>query len=139
MAAPEGTPRTPARAGRPPLEPGSVGLSIRGSVAPADIPGLCERVHALLEEGRSGVVVCDVGALVHPDAVAVDCLARLELTARRLGGRIALRRVSGDLAHLVAWMGLDEVLGCQGSVRQARREPEQRGGVQEEADPGDAP
>jgi hypothetical protein len=40
---------------------------------------------------RPGVerVVCDVGALVVPDGVAVDALARLQLAARRRGCRVA--------------------------------------------------
>ena len=51
-------------------------------------------------------MICDVGALVDPDAVAVDALAQLQLTTRRLGCRMRLRDPSVELLELIVFMGL---------------------------------
>ena len=60
---------------------------------------------------RSGVklAVCDVAGLA-PDAVSVDALARLQLTAVRLRCRVCLRNASPELLELIAFMGLGECL-----------------------------
>jgi anti-anti-sigma regulatory factor len=112
-----------------------------GSIARADIPGLCERVRVLLEGSEALVVVCDVGALTDPDAVAVDALARLQLTVRRLGGSIRFRHACGELQELLALMGLDEVVQlCGGLPFEPGGQAEQREqarSVEEEADPAD--
>jgi ABC-type transporter Mla MlaB component len=84
-------------------------FAVRGPIARADLPGLCERVCALLEATRSGVVLCDVSG-VDPDAVTIDALARLQLAARRHGCQVRLRRASNELLDLVAFMGLRDVL-----------------------------
>jgi anti-anti-sigma regulatory factor len=115
---------------------------IGGRITPAGVPELCERARELCEGGDTDVVVCDVAALVDPDAASVDALARLQLTLRRLGCRIVLWRVADALRNLVALMGLAEVLPPLGSLSglQARRqaeEGEQALGVEEEADAGD--
>lgn len=89
--------------------PQAVAFAIRGPIARADLPGLCDRVCALLSAGGAGVVVCDVSGVV-PDAVAVDALARLQLAARRQGCQIRLRGASPELRALVAFMGLRDVL-----------------------------
>jgi ABC-type transporter Mla MlaB component len=125
---------------RPLPVPTTIVLAIDGRIARADIPGLCERVHALLEGCDAELVVCDVGGLVDPDAVTVDALARLQLTARRLGRRIRLRDPCGELQDLLALMGLGDVLPGAASELQPGRQAEEReqaGGVQEEADPVD--
>jgi ABC-type transporter Mla MlaB component len=89
--------------------PKTIGFAVRGPIAPADLPGLCERVCALLQENTSEVVLCDVHG-VEPDAVTVDALARLQLGARRSGCRVRLCRASPELRELVAFMGLEDVL-----------------------------
>ena len=89
--------------------PQTVAFAIRGPIARDDLPGLCERVCALLERTGAGVALCDVRG-VAPDAVAVDALARLQLGARRHGCRVRLRGASSELRGLVAFMGLSEVL-----------------------------
>ena len=89
--------------------PAQLAFSIRGPIARADLPGLCDRVCALLGESRAGVALCDVRG-VEPDAVTVDALARLQLAARRHACRVRLRHASDELRDLVAFMGLDEVL-----------------------------
>ncbi len=84
-------------------------LVIDGPVAAADVPALCERLRALLAHCDAKVVVCDVGTLA-ADAVTIEALARLQLTARRLGRRIRLQRTSCDLDRLLEFAGLDDVL-----------------------------
>jgi ABC-type transporter Mla MlaB component len=87
----------------------TVVFAIRGPIARADLPGLCERVCALLEGNHAGVALCDVHG-VEPDAVTVDALCRLQVGAKRHGCRVRLRHASGELLELVAFMGLTEVL-----------------------------
>jgi hypothetical protein len=93
--------------------PNTVAFAIRGPIARADLPGLCDRVCSLLTAARADVALCDV-CDVEPDAVTVDALARLQLAARRNGCRIQLRGASPDLCRLVAFMGLSDVLCTSG-------------------------
>ncbi|MBA2476920.1 MAG: hypothetical protein H0V40_13310, partial [Actinobacteria bacterium] len=65
--------------------PSTIVLALGGSLARADLPALCASFRVLLEASEADVVLCDVGALVDVDAAAIDALARLQLTARRLG------------------------------------------------------
>jgi hypothetical protein len=111
-------------------------LALSGPLAPADIPKLCERAASLLTTTDADLV-CDVGG-ADPDGVTVDALARLHLTARRLGRRLHVRHASRELANLLAFTGLCEVVPalCVDPIRQAE-EREEVLGVQEETDPGD--
>jgi ABC-type transporter Mla MlaB component len=84
---------------------------IRGPIARADLPGLCDRVCGRLAENRADVLRVEVDA-VEPDAVTVDALARLQLAARRYGCGIRLCGASDELLELVAFMGLEDVLPC---------------------------
>jgi anti-anti-sigma regulatory factor len=86
-------------------------VEIAGRIDRADIPALCERVRVALEASTADLVVCDVGALTDPDCVAVDALARLQLTVGRLGCRLRLRHVSPELHALLCFVGLSEVVG----------------------------
>ncbi len=86
----------------------TLAFTVRGPISREDLPGLCERVCALLAKSGADVVLCDVRS-VEPDAVTVDALARLQLAARRAGCRVRLRRASGELRELVAFMGLTDV------------------------------
>jgi anti-anti-sigma regulatory factor len=47
------------------------------------------------------------------DIATVDALARLQLTARRLGWRLRLRSVSVELRELIELAGLTGVLGIE--------------------------
>ena len=87
----------------------TVAFTIEGPIARADLPGLCDRVCALLEGHRAGVALCDVHG-VDVDAVTVDALARLQLAARKHGCQVRLRHASSELLDLVAFMGLSDVL-----------------------------
>lgn len=115
-------------------------LIFGGPIARDEILDVCERARALLERCVADPVVCDVGAL-DPDAVTVDVLARLQLTARRLGRRVELVGACAELGDLIAFAGLAEVLrvGAASGLepRGQAEEREQAFGVEEEADPGD--
>jgi ABC-type transporter Mla MlaB component len=84
-------------------------FAIWGPIARDDLPGLCDRVCAVLHERGPSVTRCDVGG-VEPDAVTVDALARLQLAARRLGCEVRLENASEDLRELIDFMGLHDVL-----------------------------
>ncbi|MFE0648961.1 STAS domain-containing protein [Streptomyces sp. NPDC059534] len=58
-----------------------------------------------------GDVVCEIGALRHPDLAAVDALARLRLAAGRRGHRIRFHGAGPELRALLRLTGLDETLG----------------------------
>jgi pimeloyl-ACP methyl ester carboxylesterase/ABC-type transporter Mla MlaB component len=97
----------------------TVAFTIRGPVTRAELPGLCDRVCALLTDSSADVVLCDVDC-VEPDAVTVDVLARLQLAARRNGCRIRVRGASPDLCELIDFMGLADVV-CTGPAMTDRR------------------
>ncbi|MET7378208.1 STAS domain-containing protein [Streptomyces sp. NPDC005526] len=106
-------------------------LVLAGPVTRTEVAGLCEEVRALLAAGGSGLVVCDVGGLGPPGLGVVDLLARLELAARRAGGRIRLRDPDPALPALLDLLGLRFELEGQ---------PEQREpalGVEEAVEPRD--
>jgi hypothetical protein len=89
--------------------PITVAFAVRGPIVPADLPGLCARVCALLGQSGAVLALCDVRG-VEPDVVTADALARLQLGARRLGCRVRLRNASDELLELLAFMGLSDVL-----------------------------
>jgi len=129
---------------RPLAEPSSPVLVIGGSITPAEVPGLCERVRILLEGSDAELVVCDVGAIVDPDLCTISALARLQLTARRLGRRIRLRRASTELQQLRDFAGLADVLPLDAGLRLGRpggqaEEREQPGRVEERVEADDSP
>jgi ABC-type transporter Mla MlaB component len=123
-----------------PDEAGTIDLVI-GGLDRADGTALCDRVRALLEGSQADLVICDVSALTHPDAGTVDVLARMQLTARRLGCEIRLRHASLELRELLALVGLRDIVPCPaGSGLEASGQAEDREeprGVEEERDPAD--
>ncbi len=145
---PPGRPRSPA-----PGDPlGTVVLTLPGTVAPGEVAALCERLRALLERreetgdvpgrGEPFAVVCDAGAVTRPDLATVEALARLRLTARRLGCRLRLRNAHPELRCLLRLLGLDGVVGDQGIAvgaqpRGQAEEGEEVRGVEEGVEPGD--
>ncbi|HEX2221730.1 MAG TPA: STAS domain-containing protein [Candidatus Limnocylindria bacterium] len=110
-------------------------------MAPADLVRLCDGLRALLERSRARTVECDVGAVTNPDLATIDALARLQLTARRSGGRIRLRDASVELRELLELLGLRDALPCARASRlEARGQAEEREelrGVEEEGDAAD--
>lgn len=89
--------------------PQTIAFSIHGPIARSDLPGLCDRVGALLTASRARVALCDVRG-VEADVVTVEALARLAVAARRAGCQVRLRGASPSLRRLVGFMGLDAVL-----------------------------
>jgi ABC-type transporter Mla MlaB component len=87
----------------------TISFSVRGPIVRSDLPGLCERVCALLDRSRGCLAFCDVQT-VPADAVTVDALARLQLAARGYGCRVRLRNASSELRDLLAFLGLEDVL-----------------------------
>ncbi|HEY2703174.1 MAG TPA: STAS domain-containing protein [Candidatus Dormibacteraeota bacterium] len=111
-------------------------MVICGRIRPGDVRGLCRRLLRTLPALGAGDVVCDVGGVVEADAVTVDALARLQLTARRRGRRVRLRNASGPLRELLDLVGLGEVVplcrdsgvqpGWQAEAREDGRGVEER-------------
>ena len=115
-------------------EPTTAVLVIARPIARGDVARLCERLQALVRDSGAEVVVCDVRALP-ADARSVDALARLQLTARRLGRQIRLSRASPELADLLTFLGLASVVGCGGWAREScSRPPPAMGARHKEAD-----
>ena len=126
----------------PTTGPHEVAFAIRGPIRRADLPGLCDRVCAVLAESTAIVADCDVAG-VDPDAVTVDALARLQVAAMRRGCAVHVQNASEPLLELVELMGLTHVLsertGCLlGELERKPEAWEQRGGVEEEGELDDA-
>ena len=101
----------------------------------ADIPVLCANLVALLDVTGARLVVCDVGRIVAPDAVTVEALARLQLTARRFGRYLTICRANQELLDLMTFIGLAGVLPVEPGWQTEQRE--QPVGVEEVGDPPD--
>jgi ABC-type transporter Mla MlaB component len=111
-------------------------LVIRDPIALADVAGLCERLRAMLLHADADEVVCDVGALTRIDASTVDALARLQLTARRLGRRMRLGNAPPRLRELIAFFGLSDAVPLAEVVGQPEHR-EHAGRIEERVEPGD--
>lgn len=136
-----------------------------GPLARGDVAGVCARVRAVLERAPGAPLVCDVGAVVRPDLVTVDVLARLRLAAKRYGRAYRIRDAPPALRDMLALLGLERAVptddpgepagpgpadrarasprgGLLGNRLQPVREPEQREqllGVEEGVHADDAP
>ncbi|MFI0514248.1 ABC-type transporter Mla MlaB component [Streptomyces canus] len=106
-------------------------LVLAGPVTRDEVRGLSDEVRALLRTTRAGVVVCDVAGLGPPGLGTVDLLARLQLAARRAGGRIRLREPDPGLHALLDLVGLRFEVEGQAEQREPAR------GVEEEVEPGE--
>ena len=109
-----------------PADSNTIVFALAGPIAPRDIRWMCERVRFLLDSGDIHRVICDVEVVREPDAATIEVLARMQLTARRHGGRIELRRASAELRELLTLSGLADVLPCDASGLEARRQVEER-------------
>ncbi|MEU0340511.1 STAS domain-containing protein [Streptomyces bobili] len=107
-------------------------LTLAGPLARSQVAGLCDDLRGLLKGAAGGLVVCEVAGLGPPGLTAVDLLARLQLTARRGGGRIRLRAPDPALLALLHLVGLR--FEVEGNPEQ--REPPL--GVEEEVESGEA-
>jgi ABC-type transporter Mla MlaB component len=112
---------------KPPHGANTIVVVMEGPIERADVAELCERVRLLLASSNAKLVICDVRALTKPDAATVDALARLQLTARRLGSQVRLRHACGALQDLLALVGLSEVVPLSPASRlEPRGQAEQR-------------
>ena len=92
-----------------PSEDPQAHIVVAGAITRVDVPELCERLGALIAHHHLDVVVCEVGA-VHVDLDAVHALASMQLTARRLGGRVYLHNATIELRGLLTLCGLGQLL-----------------------------
>jgi ABC-type transporter Mla MlaB component len=95
-----------------------------------------------VEPTQRSIVVVDVGGLAEPDPAILDALVRFQLTAQRLGASIRLENACPVLVDLLALAGLSDVLPviCASGVEMDRQTKErEKGRVDEEVEPGDAP
>jgi anti-anti-sigma regulatory factor len=83
------------------------------AVCRADIPDLCDQLSVVVHYGGVRLVLCDVSGVILHDAVLVEALLRLQLTARRFGGRIRVFRPSPQLLDLITATGLGTVLTAE--------------------------
>jgi ABC-type transporter Mla MlaB component len=90
---------------------------VDGPVTHAGIPALCERFGELLEQSDAELAICDVSAVVEPDAAALEALARLHLTAARLGRSMELHHPCRKLTDILALAGLSDVLKVSAGLR----------------------
>jgi len=103
------------------------------------VDALCARVHAAITGAGARSVVCDVSALRDPDELALETVARLQLTAKRTRVSMRLVGVGRPLADLLDAAGLADVAPSSGSGLEVARHAEQREqlGIDEEVDAGD--
>ncbi|MFI7500255.1 STAS domain-containing protein [Streptomyces sp. NPDC049687] len=121
------------RAGLPYVDPKTPPvLALNGPVTRDRVAGLADDVRTLLEAAGGGVLVCDVAGLGPPGLAAVDLLARLQLAARRAGGRIRLRAPDAALHALL------DVVGLRFEMEGEAEEGEPALGVEVEVEPGEA-
>lgn len=87
----------------------AVSFVVRGPIARADLPGLCDRLRDLVARQNASRVVFEVSG-VAADAIAVDALARLRLEAGRCRCSVSVEGWSDALRELIAFVGLRDVL-----------------------------
>ena len=109
-------PSTPRSGLWPPPGPHTVVVVVDGALSRRDIAGLCAGARRLLATGKVDLITYDVAAVVEPDVLAIEALARLQLTARRMAGSIRVRHASSELRDLLDMVGLRCVVPlCDGS------------------------
>ncbi len=111
-------------------------FAVGPTVTRADIPVLCAGLADLLRGRAGGVVVCEVTGVTRPDVVTVEALARLRMTARRHGWRLAVGGAAPDLIRLIRLLGLTDLLPQAGRQAEQREQPL---GVEEVVDGRDPP
>ena len=116
-------------------EAAEIVIVLDGMLARSAIPALVARLRIMLEAEPHRTVICDVQRLTRPDAVTVEALARLQLTARHSGRALRVRHAPAELVDLLAFLGLNDIVLLE--PRRQSEEREQPGGVEEETDPTD--
>src|SRR5215211_7014950 len=82
-------------------------LAVGGPVASKDLAALCEHVRILVARDPPPLVEVDLAALPRADLAMVAVLSRLQLTAKRGGGRIGICHAPEGLGELLILLGLD--------------------------------
>lgn len=97
-------------------------LRVDGPLSAGVVDALCAELQAVMratdvDQDRCEVgveraieVAVEVGPTVDADARTLDALARLQLTARRLGGSIRLHTAPRAVLELIAFAGLNDVV-----------------------------
>ena len=94
-------------------EPPAYRYVLRWPVGRRDLAGIVHRLAREIDGRPPGILVCDLAAVPAAgavDAVTVDAVARLAALARHHQWTLRLERVPGDLASLIAMMGLAAAL-----------------------------
>jgi ABC-type transporter Mla MlaB component len=116
---------------------------VQPGVDHAGIAVVCESFASFASSEQDRIIVCDVGAITDPDLATVSLLARMQLTARRLGGAIRLHRAQPRLVELILFSGLAAVLPLAADLSlELGRQAEQREEpvhVEEVVEPFDPP
>ncbi|MGW7067707.1 STAS domain-containing protein [Streptomyces sp. NPDC054855] len=110
-------------------------LTLTGTLDREATHRLCEEARATLQATDADVLVCDAAGVGPPVLAAIDALARLQLTARRAGGRIRVRNAAPALRELLHLVGLPIEVEVDRQAEQ--REPP--GCVQEAVEARDPP
>lgn len=132
----------------PPFSDSDIAVLTLATHARTDVPRACDGLRELVGARDADVVVCDVTA-IGADLVTIEVLARLRLTALRLGCRLELRNASPRLQELLRLCGLRDVLPSERLARLDRlplgrdggqaEEGKPARGVEEGVEPGDPP
>jgi hypothetical protein len=85
-------------------------VTLGGPLAREAVRTLCAQLRARLAMAGRREVACVVDTVATPDLSIVDALARLTLTARRFGVRVAVVSSTAALADLVELVGLSDVI-----------------------------
>ena len=93
----------------PPFSDPDTAVMTLATHARTDVPAACDGLRELVGARDSEVVVCDVAGIA-ADLMTIEVLARLRLTALRLGCRLELRNASSELQQLLGVCGLRDVL-----------------------------
>ena len=114
--------------------PHAMVITIDDSIAGDEVVGRCIRVRDDLEGCTAERLVCDVAGVARPSTSTLDLIARLALTARRLGREMQLRDASAPLQDLLRFVGLADVAELRVEAERKAEEREEVLGVQEEGD-----
>lgn len=89
-------------------------LVVRGRLSPGAVDALDARLRVRLAHTDAPTVLFDVAGIERPDAIAIDAVARLYLTARRAGRDVRLCNPTVELRELLALAGLQDLVRVRG-------------------------
>lgn len=110
MGSTDGSPGAWFDADRPAQHPHTLVVTLAGRLDRPDAARIAALVDDHLRRSPARFVICDVGGLVAPDAVALDVICRIRLGARRFRARLRLRRAAPELVDLIDLVGLRDIL-----------------------------